>query len=94
MLRNLLIAITFLSLITACGGGGGENVTKSEQKTDEADLYAEVIAIHDDVMPLMGDINNLRERIDTKLEVLEQDSLNLSAQDQELRQIFFFFYGL
>jgi uncharacterized protein (DUF342 family) len=58
--------IIFLSFITAITGCE-PNIKDQNQK-----LKQEVIDIHDEVMPLMGDLKSLKKKIDEKKEILTQ----------------------
>ena len=78
-LRILLFAATILltgSLISSCGGN--ESQTTEEEKSQEAwrSLEAEVMEIHDEVMPRMGEMNNLRKK-------LEEASVNIELTREE-----------
>lgn len=57
---EILIAITFLSIITACN-----------QKNRVEKLKAEVMAIHDEVMPEMGTLMNLQKELKDKISHLD-----------------------
>jgi len=59
----------------------------SGDKVDENQvLKDEVIAIHDEVMPYMGDLKTLRKKINEKSELLEvQDSIGNSEKVLELK---------
>lgn len=59
----------------------------SGDKVDENQILKdEVIAIHDEVMPYMGDLKSLRKKINEKSEVLEeQDSVGNSEKVLELK---------
>lgn len=57
---EILIAIAFLSIITACN-----------QKNRVEKLKAEVMAIHDEVMPEMGTLMNLQKELKDKISDLD-----------------------
>ncbi|AFL82679.1 hypothetical protein Belba_0007 [Belliella baltica DSM 15883] len=59
----------------------------SERKVNENQvLKNEVIAIHDEVMPYMGELKTLRKKVNEKAEILvEEDSLSNSEKVIELR---------
>lgn len=74
------ITATFLSLIlslaiVSCGDGG---------KAEREALRDEVIAIHDEVMPKMGDLRKVRKSLEAMADTLATDSLNL-ADVEEMR---------
>lgn len=51
-----------LSVLVSCGPGKAET-----QKKQQEDLAAEVLAIHDEVMPKTGEMMKLRKQVKTKL---------------------------
>lgn len=63
MKNNLILFITLLTFI-AC------NNDKKEQET----LKADVIAVHDEVMPKMGDLDRLARQLNNLADSLEVDS--------------------
>ncbi|MEM8893706.1 MAG: hypothetical protein AAGC88_03950, partial [Bacteroidota bacterium] len=70
------ITATFLSLIlslaiVSCGDGG---------KAEREALRDEVIAIHDEVMPKMGDLRKVRKSLEAMADTLATDSLNLASK--------------
>jgi paraquat-inducible protein B len=68
-LSNLL-ATLFLGLVVfACSKG-------EDQEQIQADLKEEVRAIHDEVMPKMSEINQMKQEILAEVAELEADSLN------------------
>ena len=64
-----LFAISFLTI--SC---------KGEKIEDNQQLKDEVIAIHDEVMPLMGQLRSLRQEILDKSATLEQEDSVLNAE--------------
>jgi hypothetical protein len=64
-------------LATSCGG----NLEKENESLKE-----EVIAIHDEVMPLMGDLKNYQKQVEKRIE--QADSLGISPEEiADLKQI-------
>lgn len=83
-MKNLLFILTIL-LFVSCGTSkkeGNENVISIQ------DLKAEVMAVHDEVMPKMGDIRRLRKDLMLQADsLMEMDSVlatNLNAMADEL----------
>ncbi len=54
----LIIAFS-IGLFASCGGGN----KAAEQKKQQDDLAKEVIGIHDEVMPKMGELMSLRKKV-------------------------------
>jgi hypothetical protein len=69
-----LSSLLLLVLLYACGQKSHEHGHEHEHAHDAADtsanakLYSDVMAIHDEVMPKMGDIYTLKEGLKKKLE--------------------------
>ncbi|BDD04271.1 hypothetical protein [Aureibacter tunicatorum] len=57
-----------------------------KKKLEKETLYKNVMKIHDDVMPKMQDIMNLKKNINSQIDSLSKDSLN-ATQVQELKKI-------
>lgn len=75
--KYLLVLSLFASL--AC---------QSEKKDEVEDLKEEVIAIHDEVMPLMGDLKSLKKEADTLTEQLTmEDSVVHEQRIDELKAL-------
>lgn len=78
------IFLPFLLLFAACGSGGAE-------KKQLAQLRSEVIAIHDEVMPRMGEIKSLSRKIMHERDSLKTansaDSARLKALETALRNL-------
>lgn len=53
------IIVCSIWLLASCGGGN----KAAEQKKQQDDLAKEVIAIHDEVMPKMGELISLRKKV-------------------------------
>ena len=63
-------SLLFMLFLWSCSGNSASNSTADEaepQKLEEQ-LFDEVMAIHDDVMPEMADINRLTRQLDTLLQ--------------------------
>jgi hypothetical protein len=67
-----LIAISLFTL--ACNDGSKGEVEK---------LEAEVMAIHDEIMPKMGDIMSLKEDLNANLKLVDSTATNYSKLKQE-----------
>lgn len=61
----------------------------NSEKIDKTNLLRdEVIAIHDEVMPLMGELRSLKKELKIKADgLVEQDSLENAEKIHELRNI-------
>lgn len=81
---KIWIGVFFVALaMSACGAGKAEK----EQKQQEA-LAKEVIGIHDEVMPRMGELVKLRKQVKEKLNVWTADStVDHSAHIQQATQV-------
>jgi len=71
ILKYVLVFGMVLSTLLACDN-------QSEQRDQYNELFAEVIAVHDELMPQMTVISNIQSRLKTP------DSVALSSQKQEL----------
>lgn len=71
ILKYVLVFGMVLSTLLACDN-------QSEQRDKYNELFAEVIAVHDELMPQMTEISNIQSRLKTP------DSIALSSQKQEL----------
>lgn len=70
MKTNWILFTCSLWLLTACGG--------NLKKENEA-LKEEVIAIHDEVMPLMGDLKNYQKQVEKRIS--QADSLGIAPEE-------------
>lgn len=70
MKRKLLIFLSLVWLGFACG----DNLKKENEV-----LKNEVIAIHDEVMPLMGELKNYQKQVEKKIN--QADSLGIPAEE-------------
>ena len=77
-MRSLLSG--FLIVLTSIFLAGCSN-SFEEQKV----LFAEVMVIHDEVMPEMQTINELSKALDSKLKEIQQDSVRID--EDMLRKI-------
>lgn len=75
MKLNLMRIFFGMGLIVAA------SCTGNSSKEDGDNLYKEVIAIHDEVMPKMGTIQNLRTEMNTRIS--ELDSTSADYEDQK-----------
>ncbi len=67
MYKQLIIAVSILSVLTACGDSNSQKAIKLEKT---------IFAIHDTVMPRMGEIVALRKSIEQLIQV---DSTKVST---------------
>lgn len=70
MRRNWILFISSFWLLLACG----DNLKKENESLKE-----EVIAIHDEVMPLMGDLKNYQKQVEKRIS--QADSLGISPEE-------------
>jgi hypothetical protein len=70
MRKKLILLVSLLWVLAACGG----NLKKENEFLKE-----EVIAIHDEVMPLMGDLKNYQKQVEKKIG--QADSLGMSPEE-------------
>ncbi|WP_297335456.1 hypothetical protein [Algoriphagus sp.] len=73
----LLILLT-LGFLVAC---------KPSLEETNAQLREEVIAVHDEVMPLMGKLKSFEKQAKDKIEEMEQSALANSTQLEELKAL-------
>ena len=78
---NFINRIIFLCLITSFLG------CESEKKDQNQELKNEVIAIHDEVMPLMGDLKSLKKKIDEKTQNVSQSDPENLIEIQKLEML-------
>ncbi|MEP3388102.1 MAG: hypothetical protein ABJO02_07940, partial [Reichenbachiella sp.] len=77
-LRNLLILLTITTISFAC------NTDKKEQQA----LFEEVMLMHDEVMPKMGNLRALSAELSQKADSLALDSLvDYSSKVNEMRNL-------
>jgi len=74
--RFLFVAMIFLSF--ACG----PNAKEENQK-----LRDEIIAVHDEVMPLMGELKSLEKEANSKIEELEAAEMPDSTKITDLKAL-------
>ena len=88
MVRNSIFILAISIFMFSCGGSqDGGTVKKSEQKNLEAELYSEVIEIHDEVMPKMSEINDLKTSMDEQIQTMREDSASLTASQEEYLRV-------
>lgn len=73
--------VIFLSFLTSFVG------CESNDKNQNQDLKQEVIDIHDEVMPLMGDLKSLKKKIDEKKDMISQSDPENIDKINELETI-------
>ncbi|RMG59728.1 MAG: hypothetical protein D6722_21815 [Bacteroidetes bacterium] len=85
MNRSILFfaSLLFLFILPACSGSGGEDAIGK--------LAGEVIAVHDEVMPMMGEIMQLRRTLGDSLQSLQAadpvDSALVEQFEEALSQL-------
>jgi hypothetical protein len=81
MNNHAIVFTLFLALtLSACGNqGGNQQAAQSEATPADEQLWDELMAVHDDVMPKIGDMR----RISKQLEDMQESGENLSAEMQE-----------
>lgn len=77
-IKTVLGLLFMAVMITACGPGKAE-----QQKKQQEDLAKEVIAVHDEVMPQMGELVKLRKQLKEKLNVWNEPATVDSARAQK-----------
>ncbi len=70
---GILSTFFFAISITSCGDGG---------KAEREALRDEVIAIHDEVMPKMGDLRKVRKSLEAMADTLATDSMMLADAEK------------
>ncbi len=75
---NKIIFLSFIASIVGC-----EPNIKDQNK----ELKQEVIDIHDEVMPLMGDLKSLKKKIDEKKEIISQSESENIDKIKELETL-------
>ena len=79
MKASSLIIPLFISLVFSCSPDGGQNGSNSEMSANERrnEMYQEVIAIHDEVMPKMQNIIALQGKIRLQMDSLKEVDITL-----------------
>lgn len=73
-MKNLLILFVLSAFAFAACEGGGSNAAQSDETSAEEvmeaenALYKEVMEVHDEVMPKMGDLNRVKRNLKQKAE--------------------------
>ena len=89
-------AFFFIGFLLACQPQSGQEATTTEsianpteeaQETQEV-LFDEMMAIHDSVMPEMGHIYQLRQKIKTELDSLHAKNSTESERMDHLEQVY------
>lgn len=78
---KFITKLIFLSLLASFMG------CESSIKNQNQELKQEVIEIHDEVMPLMGDLKSLKKKIDEKREMISQSDPDNTNKINELETI-------
>lgn len=74
---NILFALSFV-LLVGC----------NSEKKEQAALFEEVMSLHDEVMPKMGNLRSLAGKLSDRADSLALDSLNDNqAQTNEIRDL-------
>lgn len=85
-----MIKVFHLMLIVLLLAGCGQTGNQEQQEangTDREQLYDEVIAVHDEVMPKMQTIMNLKEQLRQKIDSLAADTVANQAQLEKVRSL-------
>jgi hypothetical protein len=80
-MSRLISRIIFLCFITSLAG------CESNSKDQNQELKQEVIDIHDEVMPLMGDLKSLKKKIDEKNILISQSDPENIDKIKELENL-------
>lgn len=70
MKKSWILLVSLIWFLSACG----DNLKKENDSLKE-----EVIAIHDEVMPLMGDLKNYQKQVEKRIS--QADSLGMSPEE-------------
>jgi hypothetical protein len=70
MKKSWILLVSLIWFLSACG----DNLKKENDSLKE-----EVIAIHDEVMPLMGDLKNYQKQVEKRIS--QADSLGISPEE-------------
>ncbi len=73
-MKEVTMLIVVLFIVFGCGktaSDGNTETEKSDPSAQETQLYKEVIAVHDKVMPSLGNIASLKSRIEEQIGILE-----------------------
>ncbi|MCP3931036.1 MAG: hypothetical protein GY705_18285 [Bacteroidetes bacterium] len=68
-MKKLIFFLSIVALITSCSTGTKESGEKAEAAQQK--LWDEVMAVHDEVMPRMGEINRLKRQFSEYLGTTE-----------------------
>lgn len=75
---TLMAGIMMLGLTLGCNSSSSESA-EEDAAAGVASTMEEVMAIHDEVMPKMGELNQLKESLEKKAETMEGDDPSKSA---------------
>lgn len=70
---QILTLIAFGSLLVACNG------KTAEQEQAQQELWDEMMVVHDEVMPKMGEISSLRRQLKAKMEAMDSTETEMIA---------------
>lgn len=65
-----ILVVSVITLLTSCGGGGNTQDTASTEEAQQQ-LWDEMMVIHDEIMPAMGDIFKYSKTLKTYLDSTE-----------------------
>jgi len=84
ILNHLFLSLLVLSMI-ACGGNDGQVVEEGDTTAEQAEeqLYEEVMTLHDEVMPKMGELMRLKSQLE-EAEVSEEMQAKVDQAAQSL----------
>jgi len=73
-MRNYLALFGLFIVITSCQKSGStrEEQTQNPELQEETNLYTEVIRMHDEIMPRLQTISNLKSQVEERITRLEE----------------------
>lgn len=78
---RFIIFITTATLLFSCAPSSKTNTELSKQEHVFDSIMTQVIAVHDEVMPKMGEVNTLIKELGTKIDTTAQGIAYGKAQD-------------
>lgn len=76
-----------IAIIIGCSSSPSEKESGEDQQAQYDSLFDQVMAVHDEVMPKMEEIHDLKKRIEKELEIVEGDSeMVLKTAHKELSE--------
>ena len=81
-MKNFLFLL-FVSVLIACNGEADNTAAAEAQMAAQKELSDAAMAVHDEVMPMMGEINRLKRQIEGLVES-EAETLPEATQEQAL----------